>query len=399
MKLLIVIPALNEEKSIESIIERTLAARDHIIAHSNVTQVDVTVVSDGSTDRTVELASRYAEHVKIIVFRENRGYGAAIKRGWSLSDAEILGFLDADGTCDPGFFAPLCATLEAEKADVVLGCRLNAGSRMPVVRRIGNFAFALMLTLFSSKRVRDTASGMRVVRRSSLPKLMPLPDGLHFTPAMSARAILGESVKVLELDMPYREREGQSKLRLIRDGLRFFNAIVEAAFLFRPSRPLELLALTCLIGAVGLMVKPTLYYLEHRALLEWMIYRFIVSNLAGFAACLFLCTSYLSGKIVRLTLTSKPDEVERSQRLFGSFLSSSFFWLLPLALVACGTALVLQSFVDVITSGTTDEHWSRFMAMSFLFSIALILVATRTVDYVLDLIASQLAYLKSQGHD
>src|SRR5262247_1663883 len=98
MKLLIVIPAYNEESSIKSIIERSLTARDNIIANSPVTEVEITVVSDGSTDRTVELASSYANWINLIVFEKNRGYGAAIKEAWNQSDADLLSFLDADGT-------------------------------------------------------------------------------------------------------------------------------------------------------------------------------------------------------------------------------------------------------------------------------------------------------------
>src|SRR5437016_6252614 len=149
MKLLIAIPALNEESSIQSIIERSLAARNDIIAHSPVQEVDVTVVSDGSTDRTVELASAYTERIKLIIFPKNRGYGAAIKEAWEQSDADLLGFLDADGTCDPRFFSQLCSTLMAEKADIVLGCRLNPSSKMPLIRRIGNGIFATILSLLS----------------------------------------------------------------------------------------------------------------------------------------------------------------------------------------------------------------------------------------------------------
>src|SRR5262245_18295525 len=95
-KLLIAIPALDEEKSIETIIERSLAAREGIVAHSPVTEVEITIVSDGSTDRTVELARRYSGSVNLIVFEQNRGYGAAIMEAWRHSDAEFLGFLDAD---------------------------------------------------------------------------------------------------------------------------------------------------------------------------------------------------------------------------------------------------------------------------------------------------------------
>lgn len=68
MKLLIVVPALNEEDSIESIIQRSIEARQHICAHSPVDEVELTVVSDGSTDRTAALASRYTGDIRLIVF-------------------------------------------------------------------------------------------------------------------------------------------------------------------------------------------------------------------------------------------------------------------------------------------------------------------------------------------
>ncbi|HMQ28463.1 MAG TPA: glycosyltransferase family 2 protein, partial [Acidimicrobiales bacterium] len=135
MKLLIAIPALNEQDSITAIIERSLDARPAIIAGSPVTEVEITVVSDGSTDDTVALARRFGDRIGLIVFEENRGYGAAIKAAWEASDAELLGFLDADGTCDPVVFTELCATLERTGVDVVLGSRLNADSEMPLLRR------------------------------------------------------------------------------------------------------------------------------------------------------------------------------------------------------------------------------------------------------------------------
>jgi len=254
MKLHFVIPAYNEEQSIASIIERSLAARQTIIANSPVDEVEIGVVSDGSTDRTVNIAQRYTDQIKLIVFEKNRGYGAAIKEGWRQSDADFLGFLDADGTCDPNFFATLCQALEQDKSDVALGNRMHTRSKMPLVRRIGNFLFAVILTTFASERVKDTASGMRVIRRSSLPKLIPLPDGMHFTPAISARAILDKDLQVSERDMPYHEREGESKLKVWKDGVRFLEVICEAAFLYRPFRLLQLMGILCFVVAISIMI-------------------------------------------------------------------------------------------------------------------------------------------------
>ena len=64
---------------------------------------------------------------------------------------------------------------------------------MPLIRTIGNTIFAMLLGVLSRQSVVDTASGMRVIRRSALRDLYPLPDGLHFTPAMSARVLLQDS--------------------------------------------------------------------------------------------------------------------------------------------------------------------------------------------------------------
>jgi len=383
MKLLIAIPALNEEASIQQIIERCLQARQEIVDTSLVTQVEITVVSDGSTDRTVELAARFGDRIKLIVFAKNRGYGAAIKEAWAHSNADLLGFLDADGTCEPKFFAQLVKALEEHKADVALGCRLNENSKMPWVRRIGNIMFASMLALLSSSKVRDTASG---ARRACLPELLPLPDGLHFTPAMSARAMFSDTLRIVEIDMTYLEREGESKLRPGKDGLRFVKAILDAALLYRPARPLAILGLIWLAVAVVLMLTPTAHYVKYRSVEEWMIYRFVVSHLAGTLAALLLCASYLTGRMVAIALT-------RGRRnLLDWFFASWLVWAVPPILLIVGGLLVLPSFLELVRTGATYEHWSRFIAMSFCWVVASIVAVTGVIDYVLGLLGTQLAY-------
>jgi hypothetical protein len=397
MKLSIAIPALNEEDSIGPVIERCLAAAPGIVGTSPVTAVELVVVSDGSTDRTVERARGFGERIRLIVFPENRGYGAAIKAAWAATDAELVAVLDADGTCDPEAFAPLCRALVDAGADVAVGCRLNPDSRMPWVRRLGNVVFALMLTLFSSHRVRDAASGMRVVRRTSLPRLLPLPDGMQFTPAMSARAILSEGLRLVEVDVPYRERVGRSKLQLVRDGFRFLKVIVEAAFLYRPSRPLAVLGVACGLVAAALIALPAAHYLRHRSVSEWMIYRMVVSSLMGSSACLLLACAYLTRRIVSLVVLDPRDPatpVPAPPRWV-----MALFWTVAVGMFVAGLALVLPSLFELVRTGATYEHWSRFLVMSALVSCALILVVARIVDYTLTLLAARVAYLKQQGDE
>ena len=388
MKLLIAIPALNEEESIGDIIERCLSARQYIIAHSPVTEVEVTVVSDGSTDRTAELARRYIPHIRLIEFERNRGYGAAIKEAWRHSNAALLGFLDADGTCDPRFFAELCSTLAAENADVVLGSRMNAQSRMPLLRRAGNTFFAALCSVFSRRRVRDTASGMRVVRASALARLLPLPDGLHFTPAMSARALLNRQTSIVEIDMPYHERRGESKLRIGKDGLRFLRVILSAALLYRPSRPLAITASVFLAVAAGLLAAPVAHYLQAGTVDEWMINRILVANLAWTNAWLLFAASYLSAKVVRIALNG---ELTAFTQMLDRFFSSRWFTYVPAAFMAAGAVLVMPGVAEHLGAGSYS-HWSRFVAASMLFTPAFVMICTRAVDFVLHLIREELSY-------
>ena len=393
MRLLIAIPALNEQESIASSIEKCLDARQHIIDHSPVDEVEVTVVSDGSTDRTVEIAGRYTDQIKLIVFETNRGYGAAITEAWMSSDADLLGFLDADGTCDPLYFGRFCTELIEHEVDVVLGSRMNKDSRMPLVRRIGNTAFAWMLTVLSLRRIRDAASGMRVVRRSSLTRIFPLPTGLHFTPAMSARAVMSRDLKLLEVDMPYHEREGESKLSPFKDGLRFAQVILQAALLYRPSRPMGVIATALFALTCVMMISPTLFYLREHRVEEWMIYRFLVGELLSTIAILIWCVTYLGRKAADISLSSDPGQ-DKYHGIWGWLFSRRWVWLVPIGLLVIGAWLVWPAFIQYLRTGEVTEHWSRFVAMMFFFSTAAVITVCKIVDHCLNLLAERLAYLK-----
>jgi hypothetical protein len=186
----------------------------------------------------------------------NQGYGAAIKTGFGRARGELLAFLDADSTYPPEQFAKLCDVVIRDGADVVIGSRRSgADSKMPPVRRLGNLIWSSLLTVIGNSRVQDPASGMRVLRRTCLKQLYPLPDGLNFTPVMSTRS-LHEGLKVVEVPIPYAERSGRSKLSVVRDGTRFLKTILWTAMEYNPARLLELAGFgACSIaGVIGLLL-------------------------------------------------------------------------------------------------------------------------------------------------
>lgn len=247
----VVIPAYNEEKGIADIMHRVLSIAPDL-SHKNLTLLELLIVDDGSRDCTAQVASEFtAEYpcVRVIRHPKNRGYGAALKTGFAEAQGDMLGFLDADGTYPPEHFPALCEAI-LQGNDLVIGSRMaGAESKMPLTRRIGNLFFANLLSAVSLQRVTDSASGMRVFRRTLLERLYPLPDGLNLTPVMSTRA-LHEGVKLVEVAIPYSERVGRSKLSVVRDGKIFLESILWTAMMYNPVRILGMLGLAGMVFAL-----------------------------------------------------------------------------------------------------------------------------------------------------
>ncbi len=391
-KLTIVIPALNEEESIGSTVQRCLDAREHIKGVGRIRDVEIIVVSDGSTDRTAQIAQEYAARdasVSVVVFPKNRGYGAALKEGFRRGSGELVSFLDADGTCDPRCFADMCRAIQQESAAMVLGSRMGAGNQMPRLRRVGNRIYACLLGFLSGRAVSDTASGMRVIRRDALPEMYPLPDGLHFTPAMSARALLSD-LRVLEIPMPYAERVGESKLSVLRDGVRFLVAIMNALLLYRPSRLFGLAAIMCLVVALAWGLYPVEFYSRHSYLEEWMIYRVLLSALLLTCAFGLTATGVFCERLLDLVYRRRSSTFLNQvlKRVF----SPSWLSVLGVLALVSGVVLVWPGLVDYLTTGHTTLHWSRAIVAVFLAQIAMIALVVAVLQKVVALWRSQLDY-------
>ena len=175
--LAIVLPALNEEEAIASVLEETLAAFGDLSREGVATEI--IVVDDGSTDGTAEIVRRF-DQVKLIQHERNRGYGAAITTGFEETKAEYLAFMDADGTCSPGKFRGLLRTIRHLPSAVVLGNRLASDSQMPTIRKIGNACFSILLSFLTGRSVGDTTSGMRIVTRKAWEMMRPPFDRFRF---------------------------------------------------------------------------------------------------------------------------------------------------------------------------------------------------------------------------
>jgi hypothetical protein len=262
----------------------------------------------------------------------------------------------------------MCRLSLEESADVVLGSRLGPQSKMPRTRRIGNRLYAFLLGFLCGRHVTDTASGMRVVRRSSLRRLYPLPDGLHFTPSMSARALLND-LRVIETPISYEERVGKSKLSIARDGVRFLQTIFDGVLCYRPERLLLIGVTLCLMTVLLLGLHPIELYWAERRVEDWMIYRFVVCQLLGSFSLMLLLATALSNQMS----TFGPRRREATP-FWPALISELLRW--PAAAVLLGTLLATTllllwpGMVEFLSTGKVHMHWSRLIAGAFtLFSM------------------------------
>jgi hypothetical protein len=367
----VVIPAYNEEDGIADIVHRVLAVRENL-AQVGITELELLVVDDGSRDRTAEITSKIAG-VTLIRHKKNRGYGAALKTGFSHAKGELIGFLDADGTYPPEFFPELCK-LALKGDDLVIGSRMSGSdSKMPLTRRVGNIFFAGLLTLMGRQRVSDSASGMRVFKREIMSLVSPLPDGLNLTPVMSARA-LHEQIRMSEVSIPYSERVGRSKLSVIRDGTTFLQSILWTVLNYNPVRILGLVGLggvaTALLVALGLVV---VRLSGVTTLGPWgvaAIFLAMVSGVAGISlfalgATFNYLVSLFYKRPIRQGLFGKPLLKTSLDRQFGWMGLVSF----AVGLVVAGVSLALGA-----NGWNIDRLWLYLMGSAMMILVGIQLV-------------------------
>ncbi|MFH1737357.1 MAG: glycosyltransferase family 2 protein [bacterium] len=346
----IVIPAYNEEEAIATTIGNCLKARDRICEQTPCESVEVILVSDGSFDRTEEIARGFEPEIRVFAFPENRGYGAAIKHGFEQAHGNLVAFLDGDSTCDPMSFIPQVNKLLATGADVCIGSRMGPDSEMPAIRRVGNWIFRTILNTLAGSKVSDTASGMRVIRRSSLRRLYPLPDGLHFTPAMSCRAIFDPELKIEEVFMVYRERVGRSKLSVVKDGLRFLHIISEIALTYQPLKFFGGVGAILLLLAMAYGIGPILHYLQYQKVPEDRIYRLLAVITFAVGGLMLTSVGLLANRVVAF--------IHGFYKPTGQSFLAGRFMVAAACCVAAGVLLNAKPLYQYITERQIHEHWS-----------------------------------------
>jgi glycosyltransferase involved in cell wall biosynthesis len=233
----IVIPAFNESASIAGVVSglRASAAWREII-----------VVDDASTDDTGERAA--AAGATVVRHAYNIGNGAAVKTGIRRASGEYILIIDADGQHPPEDALRIVARLG--EYDLVVGAR-SGGTQATQARRAGNGALNRLASYLTGRPIPDLTSGFRGARGAGLREFLHLlPNGFS-TPTTTTLAFMKAGYTVAFEPIHARPREGQSKIRLARDGAKFLMIIFKIVTLFSPLRIFLPISVASIVLGVG----------------------------------------------------------------------------------------------------------------------------------------------------
>ena len=233
----IVIPAFNEQESIAEVVGVLRAAAPWR---------EIIVVDDGSSDGTGARAA--AAGATVVRHPYNIGNGAAVKNGIRHASGDYVLVVDADGQHPPEDALRLVARLG--EYDLVVGAR-SVETQATSARRAGNGALNRLASYLTGREIPDLTSGFRGARTSGLREFLHLlPNGFS-TPTTTTLAFIKGGYRVTFEPIHARQRSGQSKIRLARDGAKFLMIIFKIITLFSPLRifvPISLASLT--VGVV-----------------------------------------------------------------------------------------------------------------------------------------------------
>jgi glycosyltransferase involved in cell wall biosynthesis len=206
VKRIAIVPAFNEEQNVGRELDELRALDPGL---------DVVVVSDGSTDRTAEVAAARGAHVIRLPF--NLGIGGAVQTGFRHAweeGYELAVRLDGDGQHDPAELRSLVAPVVAGEADLVVGSRFVSGGgyRSSAARRIGIRILARVVSLIARQRLTDTTSGFQACNRRAI--AVYAADLPHDYPEVEGMVMaIKHRIRLVEVPVTMREREhGRSSI-------------------------------------------------------------------------------------------------------------------------------------------------------------------------------------------
>jgi glycosyltransferase involved in cell wall biosynthesis len=219
VKIEIIIPTLNEEKTIEELINNIRSCLLPI-------ELSILVIDGGSTDRTVDICK--SRNVRFLV-QKGKGKGNAMREAVDHSEADIVVFIDGDGTYSPSDLGLLLEPLLNGKSDMVVGSRM-LGKRqrgaISIFHTLGNKLFNRAINFAMKSSITDSLSGYRALYKKTFSDLILFSDSFEIEVEMTVEA-LAKGYKVLEVPINYSIRKGSdTKLDPFGDGIKISRTLL-----------------------------------------------------------------------------------------------------------------------------------------------------------------------------
>jgi len=254
----VVLPALNEENNIGQVIESIPEFVDHVI-----------VVDDGSSDRTVEIAS--GKGAIVISHKKNRGVGAAFNTGVRqvLSmKVDVMVNMDADGQFNPDDIEKLLKPVIEKKADFVTASRfINKAyvPRMPWIKLLGNRFMSRFISRLTKQKFYDVSCGFRAYNRETLLKLNLFGEFTYTQETFID--LVFKNLDVLEVPIHVKGKREHGKSRVASNLFRYAYQTSQIIIrTFRDNKPFRLFGsmsfISFLIG-LGFFIFLGIHYLQN----------------------------------------------------------------------------------------------------------------------------------------
>jgi len=220
MRVSVVMPVFNEEKTVEAIIERVLRAPGVF---------ELVVVDDASTDATASALARVSDpRVKAFRHDSNQGKGAALRTAFAKVQGDVVIIQDADLEYDPTDYARLLAPIEAGLADVVYGSRFSGETHRVLFfwHYAGNRLLTTLSNMFTNLNLTDMETCYKACRVEVIRSLTFRSNRFGIEPEITAK-IARRGFRVYETAISYHGRDYAAGKKITwRDGFRALAAIV-----------------------------------------------------------------------------------------------------------------------------------------------------------------------------